>query len=70
MMPTPASEAAGSTCSSGLSRNALRMIWTVATPGRAMAVSASSTVSTETPYAAVTPSSTSVSSASYTSSSE
>ena len=49
MMPTPAAEAAGSTRSRGLSRNALRMICTVATPGRAMAVRASSTVSTETP---------------------
>ncbi len=51
MMPTPASFAAGSTSSSGLSLNALKMIWTLATLGRAIAVSASSTVSTLTPYA-------------------
>jgi aryl-alcohol dehydrogenase-like predicted oxidoreductase len=41
--------AAGSTSSSGLRRNALRMICTDARPGRRIAVSASSTVSTETP---------------------
>ena len=40
MMPTPASAAAGSTASSGLRRKALRMICTLATPGRAIAVSA------------------------------
>ena len=49
MMPTPASCAAGSTASSGFSRNAFRMICTVATFGRAIAVSASSAVSTLTP---------------------
>ena len=64
MIPTPAACAAGSTRSSGLSRNALRMIWTVATFGRAIAVSASSHVSTETPYAARAPSATRASSAS------
>lgn len=48
-MPTPASRAAGSTSSSGLSRKGLRMICTEATPGRAMAVSASAQVSTLTP---------------------
>jgi hypothetical protein len=32
MMPTPAAAAAGSTRSSGLRRNALRMICTLATP--------------------------------------
>ena len=37
MIPTPASLAAGSTCSSGLSRKQLRMICTVATPGLAIA---------------------------------
>ncbi len=64
MMPTPASAAAGSTRSRGLRRKALRMIWIVATCGRAIAASASSTVSTDTPYAATRPSSTRVSSAS------
>ena len=43
MIPTPASTAAGSTGSSGFRRKALRMICTVATCGRAIAVSASST---------------------------
>jgi hypothetical protein len=64
MIPTPASAAAGSTRSSGLRRKTLRMICTLATFGRAMAVSASSTVSTETPYAATRPSWTRVSRAS------
>ena len=59
MMPTPASTAAGSTRSSGLRRKTLRMICTLATFGRAIARSASSTVSTETPYAARLPCSTS-----------
>ena len=45
----PGADAAGSTSSSGFSRKALRMICTVATPGRAIAVSASATVSTLTP---------------------
>lgn len=49
MIPTPASFAAGSTASSGLSRKALRMIWTVAVLPRAMAASASSVRSTLTP---------------------
>ena len=49
MMATPASIAAGRTASSGLSRNALRMICTLATPGRAIAASAWSAVSTLTP---------------------
>ena len=40
------------------------MICTVAVPRREMAVSASSVVSTLTPYAAITPSATSVSRAS------
>ena len=40
------------------------MIWTVAVPRREIAVSASSQVSTLTPYAAITPSATRVSSAS------
>ena len=44
MMPTPASAAAGSTASSGFRRKALKMICTVATSGRAMAVRASSAV--------------------------
>ena len=70
MMPTPAGRADGSTSSSGLRRKAFRMICTVAVPRREMAVSASSTVSTLTPYAAMTPSATSVSRASYTSSRE
>ena len=48
-MPTPAAWAAGSTLSSGLRRNALRMICTLAMPGRAIAVSASAQVSTLTP---------------------
>ena len=64
MIPTPAASAAGSTWSSGLRRNALKMICTVATPGRAIAASASSHVSTLTPYAAIRSSATSVSSAS------
>src|SRR6478672_1368516 len=68
MMPTPAAAAAGSTWSSGLRRNAFRMICTVATPGRAIAVSAWSEVSTLTPYAAMQSSDTSVSSASNTAS--
>ena len=33
MIPTPASAAAGNTSSTGLSRKALAMIWTVATRG-------------------------------------
>ena len=49
MMPTPARPAAGSTSSSGLRRNAFRMICTVAVPGRAIAVSAWADVSTLTP---------------------
>jgi hypothetical protein len=64
MIATPASAAAGSTCSSGFCRRALRMICTLATPGRAIAVSASSTRSTLTPYAAIRLSATSSSSAS------
>ncbi len=48
MMPTPAAAAAGRTSSRGLRRNGLRMICTLATPGRAMAVSASAQVSTLT----------------------
>ena len=68
MMPTPAAAAAGSTWSSGLRRNAFRMICTLATPGRAIAVSAWSEVSTLTPYAAMRSSDTSVSSASNTAS--
>ena len=51
MIPTPASRAAGSTCSSGLRRKQLRMICTLATRGRAIARSACAQVSTETPYA-------------------
>jgi hypothetical protein len=47
MMPTPAAAAAGRTRSSGLSRNAFRMICTEATPGRAIADSAWSHVSTD-----------------------
>jgi hypothetical protein len=58
MIPTPAAAAAGSTCSSGLRRSTFRMICTLATFGRAIACSASSTVSTETPYAAIAFSST------------
>ncbi len=50
-IPTPASTAAGSTNSSGFNRKAFRMIWTVAVPRREIAVSASSQVSTLTPYA-------------------
>jgi hypothetical protein len=69
MMPTPAAAAAGRTRSSGLSRNAFRMICTEATPGREIADSAWSHVSTETPYDAIEPSSTSASSASYVASS-
>jgi hypothetical protein len=49
MIATAALAAACSTCSSGFWRNMLRMICTLATPGRAMAVNASSTVSTLTP---------------------
>ena len=64
MMPTPAARAAGSTSSSGLRRNALRMICTVAVPGRAIAASACAQVSTLTPYAAMRCSATRVSSAS------
>ncbi len=64
MMPTPAARAAGRTSSSGFSRNGFRMIWTLATPGRAIAVSASAQVSTLTPYAAMRCSATRVSSAS------
>ncbi len=48
MMPTPAATAAGRTSYSGLRRNGLRMICTLATPGRAMAVRASAQVSTLT----------------------
>ena len=47
--------AAGSTYSSGLRRKAFRMICTVAMPRREIAVSASSQVSTLTPYAAMAP---------------
>ena len=64
MMPTPAADAAGSTKSSGFSRNAFTMICTVAVPRREIAVSASSQVSTLTPYAAMAPSATRVSRAS------
>ncbi|GAA1696669.1 hypothetical protein GCM10009680_40930 [Streptomyces yatensis] len=70
MIPTPASRAAGTTSSSGLSRNGLRMICTLAVPGRAIAASASAHVSTLTPYAATRSSATSVSSASKTASEE
>ena len=49
MIPTPAARAAGRTSSSGLRRKQLRMICTVATRGRAIAASAWSQVSTETP---------------------
>ena len=69
MMPTPAADAAGSTRSSGFIRKALRMIWTLARWGRAIALSACSTVSTLTPYAAMTSSSTSRSRTSYVASS-
>ena len=70
MIPTPAAAAAGSTRSSGLSRNALRMICTDGdAAGGRWRVSAWSTVSTLTPYAAIEPSSTSASSASYVASS-
>ena len=48
MMPTPAARR-GQHLVSGFSRNALRMICTVATPGRAIAASASAHVSTLTP---------------------
>ncbi len=48
MMPTLAACAAGSTSSRGLRRNALRMICTVAVPGRAIALRASAQVSTLT----------------------
>ena len=61
---TPAAAAAGSTSSSGFSRNGFRMIWTFVTFGREIAASACAQVSTETPYAARTPSATSSSSAS------
>ena len=70
MMATPAAAAAGSTSSTGFWRNALRMIWTLAVPGRAIAVSAWAHVSTLTPYAAMRCSATRVSRASYTASSE
>lgn len=70
MIATPASSAAGRTSRSGFIRNGLRMICTLATPGRAMAVSASAQVSTLTPYAAMRSSATRVSSASNTSSEE
>ena len=66
MIPTPLAAAAGSTSSRGLVRKAFRISWTVAVPRREMAVRASSTVSTLTPYAAMTPSATNVSNASYT----
>ena len=49
MIPMPAAAAAGRTCSSGLSRKQLRMIWTLATCGRPIADSACATVSTDTP---------------------
>jgi hypothetical protein len=62
--PTPARWAAGSSSSSGLRRKTLRMTWIVATPGCSSAVRPSATVSTETPYAAMAPSSTKASSAS------
>ncbi len=64
MIPTPASCADGSTNSSGLSRKAFKMICTVAVPRREIAVRASSTVSTLTPYAEIAPSETKVSRAS------
>ncbi len=64
MMPTPAARAAGSTSSSGLRRNALKMICTLAVPGRVIAASASAQVSTLTPYAAIRFSATRVSRAS------
>lgn len=51
-------------------RNGLRMICTLATCGRAIAVSASAQVSTLTPYAAIRSSSTRVSRASNTASEE
>ena len=65
MMPTAFAAAAPSTSSSGLRRNAFRMICTVAVPRRDIAVRASSQVSTLTPYAAMAPSSTKVSRSSY-----
>jgi|GEM_PF-7044531 len=49
MIPTPAAAAAGNTSSSGFNRNAFRMIWTLTTPGRAIASNACAQVSTETP---------------------
>ncbi len=49
MIPTPAAAAAGSTSSSGFIRKALRMIWTLARCGRAIALSACAQVSTLTP---------------------
>jgi len=69
MIPVPVSAAAGSTSSSGLSRSGLRMICTLRTPGRAIAVSASAQVSTLTPYAAIRPSATMASRSSNTASS-
>jgi hypothetical protein len=66
---TPAAAAAGSTASSGFSRNGLTMICTFARFGRAIAASAWSHVSTDTPYAATAPSATSASRASYVASS-
>jgi len=68
MIPTPAACAAGSTSSSGLCRKQLRMIWIVATPGRAIAASACAHVSTDTPYARIRPASMNPSSVSNTSS--
>jgi hypothetical protein len=64
MIATPASAAAGSTRSSGFCRNTFRMVCTLATPGRVIAVSASAAVSTLTPYAVIRCSATSSSSAS------
>jgi hypothetical protein len=49
MIAIPAELAAGSTCSKGFCRKQFRMIWTLATPGRAIAVRASAQVSTLTP---------------------
>ena len=46
---TPAAAAAGSTSSSGFSRNGLTMICTLVTWGRAIAARAWAQVSTETP---------------------
>jgi hypothetical protein len=70
MIATSAAFAAGSTSARGLRRKALRMICTLVTPGRAIAVRASAEVSTLTPYAAMRCSSTRVSSASNTASVE